>query len=83
METMKEQFIAKFINFIHFNMNVQKKAKICATLVMIFLILLVLEPIIFGTRFLVVSLFIAMVIGFIYYGYLCITCFLNISHIKN
>ena len=64
-------------------METKKKAKICATLVMIFLILLIIEPIIFGTRFLVVSLFIAMVIGFIYYGYLCITCFLNISHIKN
>lgn len=59
MEIMKEQFIAKFINFIHFNMNVQKKAKICATLVMIFLILLILEPRIFGTCF----LFIAMAIG--------------------
>ena len=62
---MKEQFIAKFINFIHFNMNVQKKAKICATLVMIFLILLILEPIMFGTCFLFVSLFIAMTIGLI------------------
>ena len=63
METMKEQFIAKIINFIHFNMNVQKKAKICATLVMIFFILLILEPIIFGTHSMVVSLFIAMAIG--------------------
>lgn len=55
-------------------MNVQKKAKICATLVMIFLILLILEPRIFGTCLLFISLFIAMVIGlfialwlFIYY----------------
>ena len=44
-------------------MNVQKKAKICATLVMIFFILLILEPIIFGTHSMVVSLFIAMAIG--------------------
>ena len=44
-------------------MNVQKKAKICATLVMIFLILLILEPIMFGTHSMVVSLFIAMAIG--------------------
>ena len=55
-------------------MNVQKKAKICATLVMIFLILLILEPIMFGTHFMVASLFTAMAIGlfivlwlFIYY----------------
>lgn len=44
-------------------MDTQKKAKICATLVMIYLILLILEPIMFGTCFLFVSLFIAMVIG--------------------
>lgn len=47
-------------------MNVQKKAKICATLVMIFFILLILEPIMFGTHFMVVSLFIALWL-FIYY----------------
>lgn len=44
-------------------MDVQKKSKICATLLMIFFILLILEPIIFGTCFLVVLLFIAMAIG--------------------
>ena len=44
-------------------MDVQKKSKICATLVMIFLILLILEPIMFGTHSMVVSLFIAMAIG--------------------
>ena len=47
-------------------METKKKAKICATLVMIFFILLILEPIMFGTHFMVVLLFIAMVIGFIY-----------------
>lgn len=46
-------------------MDTQKKAKICATLVMIFLILLILEPIMFGTCFLFVPLFIAMAIGLI------------------
>ena len=44
-------------------METKKKAKICATLVMIFLILLILEPIIFGTHFMVASLFITMAIG--------------------
>ena len=44
-------------------METKKKAKICATLVMIYLILLILEPIMFGTCFLFVPLFIAMVIG--------------------
>ena len=44
-------------------MEAKKKAKICATLVMIFLILLILEPIMFGTHFMVVSLFITMAIG--------------------
>ena len=44
-------------------MKTKKKAKICATLVMIFLILLILEPIMFGTHFMVASLFIAMAIG--------------------
>lgn len=44
-------------------METKKKAKICATLVMSFLILLILEPIMFGTRFLFVSLFITMAIG--------------------
>lgn len=55
-------------------MDIQKKAKICATLVMIFFILLILEPIMFGTHFMVASLFITIVIGifialwlFIYY----------------
>lgn len=55
-------------------MDIQKKAKICATLVMIFLILLILEPIMFGTHFMAASLFITMAIGlfialwlFIYY----------------
>ena len=46
-------------------MNVQKKAKICATLFMVFFILLILEPIIFGTCFLLMVLFIAMAIGLI------------------
>lgn len=46
-------------------MNVQKKAKICATLFMIFFIMLILEPIIFGTCFLLMVLFIAMAIGLI------------------
>ncbi len=44
-------------------MNVQKKAKICATLVMIFFILLILEPRIFDTCLLFISLFITMAIG--------------------
>ena len=44
-------------------MEAKKKAKICATLVMIFLILLILEPIMFGTHFMVASLFITMAIG--------------------
>ena len=55
-------------------MEAKKKAKICATLVMIFFILLLLEPIMFGTHFMVASLFITMAIGlfialwlFIYY----------------
>ena len=55
-------------------MEAKKKAKICTTLVMIFLILLILEPIMFGTHFMVASLFITMAIGlfialwlFIYY----------------
>ena len=55
-------------------METKKKAKICTTLVMIFLILLILEPIMFGTHFMVASLFITMAIGlfialwlFIYY----------------
>ena len=46
-------------------MNVQKKAKICATLFMIFFIMLILEPIIFGTCFLLMVLSIAMAIGLI------------------
>lgn len=46
-------------------MEAKKKAKICATLVMIFLILLILEPIMFGTHFMVASLFITMAIGVI------------------
>lgn len=46
-------------------MNVQKKAKICATLFMVFFIMLILEPIIFGTCFLLMVLFIAMAIGLI------------------
>lgn len=46
-------------------MNVQKKAKICATLFIIFFIMLILEPIIFGTCFLLMVLFIAMAIGLI------------------
>ena len=44
-------------------METKKKAKICATLVMIYLILLIIEPIMFGTCFLFVPLFIAMTIG--------------------
>ena len=44
-------------------MESKKKAKICATLVMIFLILLILEPRMFGTHFMVASLFITMAIG--------------------
>ena len=44
-------------------MEAKKKAKICTTLVMIFLILLILEPIMFGTHFMVASLFITMAIG--------------------
>ena len=46
-------------------METKKKAKICATLVMIFLILLILEPIMFGTCFLFILLVIAMAIGLI------------------
>ena len=46
-------------------MDVQKKAKICATLFMVFFILLLLEPIIFDTCFLLMVLFIAMAIGLI------------------
>lgn len=46
-------------------MDVQKKAKICATLFMVFFIMLILEPIIFGTCFLLMVLFIAMAIGLI------------------
>lgn len=46
-------------------MDVQKKAKICATLFMVFFILLILEPIIFDTCFLLMVLFIAMAIGLI------------------
>ena len=46
-------------------METKKKAKICATLVMIFFILLILEPIMFGTCFLFVPLLIAMAIGLI------------------
>lgn len=46
-------------------MDVQKKAKICATLFMVFFILLILEPIIFHTCFLLMVLFIAMAIGLI------------------
>ena len=44
-------------------MEAKKKAKICATLLMIFFILLILEPIMFGTHFMVASLFITMAIG--------------------
>ena len=44
-------------------METKKKSKICATLLMIFFILLILEPIIFGTHSMIVSLFIAMAIG--------------------
>ena len=44
-------------------MEIKKKANICATLVMIFFILLILEPIIFGTHSMIISLFIAMAIG--------------------
>ena len=46
-------------------MNVQKKAKICATLFMVFFIMLILEPIMFGTCFLLMVLSIAMAIGLI------------------
>lgn len=46
-------------------MDVQKKAKICATLFMIFFIMLILEPIIFDTCFLLMVLFIVMAIGLI------------------
>ena len=87
---MKEQFIAKFINFIHFNMNVQKKAKICATLAMISLILLILEPIMFGTHFMVASLFITMAIGlfialwlFMYYMFSEYFSYKNLRKKKN
>ena len=55
-------------------MESKKIAKICATLLMIFFILLLLEPIMFGTHFMAASLFITMAIGlfialwlFIYY----------------
>ena len=55
-------------------MDTKKKAKICATLLMIFFILLILEPIMFGTHFMAASLFITIAIGlfialwlFIYY----------------
>lgn len=44
-------------------METKKKSEICATLVMIFLILLILEPIMFGTCFLFILLFITMAIG--------------------
>ena len=44
-------------------MDVQKKAKICATLFMIFFIMLILEPIILHTCFLLMVLSIASVIG--------------------
>ena len=44
-------------------MESKKKAKICATLFMVFFILLILEPIIFDTCFLLMVLFIAMAIG--------------------
>ena len=46
-------------------MDVQKKSKICATLLMSFFIFLIFEPIMFGTCFLFVPLFIAMAIGLI------------------
>ena len=46
-------------------MDIQKKAKICATLFMVFFIMLILEPIIFDTCFLLMVLFIAMAIGLI------------------
>ena len=46
-------------------MDAQKKAKICATLFMVFFIMLILEPIIFDTCFLLMVLFIAMAIGLI------------------
>lgn len=55
-------------------MEAKKKAKIYATLVMIFFMLLILEPIMFGTHFMAASLFITIAIGlfialwlFIYY----------------
>ena len=44
-------------------MEAKKKAKICATLLMIFFMLLLLEPIMFGTHFMAASLFITMAIG--------------------
>lgn len=44
-------------------MEAKKIAKICAILVMIFFILLLLEPIMFGTHFMAASLFITMAIG--------------------
>ena len=44
-------------------METKKKAKICATLFMVFFIMLILEPIMFGTHFMVASLFITMAIG--------------------
>ena len=46
-------------------MDAQKKAKICATLFMVFFIMLILEPIIFDTCSLLMVLFIAMAIGLI------------------
>lgn len=46
-------------------MEAKKKAKICATLFMVFFIMLILEPIMFGTCFLLMVLSIAMAIGLI------------------
>ena len=46
-------------------MESKKKAKICATLFMVFFIMLILEPIMFGTCFLLMVLSIAMAIGLI------------------
>ena len=46
-------------------MEAKKKAKICATLFMFFFIMLILEPIMFGTCFLLMVLSIAMAIGLI------------------
>lgn len=53
-------------------MEAKKKAKICATLLMIFFILLLLEPIMFGTHFMAASLFITMAIGLFIALWLCI-----------